>query len=178
MDARLRPITSTELAMELNKLFNALELKTGSPASKMDGYILACQGQPYQSLKLTIEAIISGSFPEFRKWCPTAPELGAAVRDHAEKVKRQISLAEERMQIEDNRPVAVPVKLVDRRVEEARARMAAEERALLFTVSSDAEFYARRREVPSGGTYMAILSAVYGAKGSANYAPAPADVEW
>ncbi|MBB4066773.1 hypothetical protein [Gellertiella hungarica] len=145
----------------------------------MDSYIDACQGLPCHSVKMVIEAICTGQMPGFSlKWAPTAPELGAAVREHAAHVQKQVQLAEERMQIEDKRPVPVAVRLVEQRVAEARAAMDAEERALLFTVESHAELVSRRRELPPGAKYCGILSAVFGPPGSAKSPPVDADVAW
>lgn len=168
-----------ELATELNKLFRSLELKSGSPEQKIEGYLIALDGASHYALTTAIAKIIRGEIPDLsRKFCPTPPELGAVIRSEMEFVKKQIELAQERIQLEDKRPVAAPVKLLYERVADAERQMAAEERGLLFKVVSHADMLSRRREMPTGAVYMAILGAVYGPPGSAAVAaPPPIDDE-
>ncbi|WP_034853214.1 hypothetical protein [Sinorhizobium sojae] len=92
-----------------------------------------------------------------------------------EFVQKQIALAQERMQLEDKRPVAAPAKLLHERVADAEREMASEGRALLFKVLSHADMLSRRREMPTGSVYRAILGAVYGPPGSASAAQPPPD---
>ena len=103
-----------------------------------------------------------------KAFAPSSAELSTFMRDEMDAVKRQISLAQQRQQIEDNRPVAVrPVRL-EERIATAKQQMADESRKLLFEVTDHSQFMARRRELPAGAKYLAILSAVYGPPGSAN----------
>lgn len=181
-DARLRPATSVELATELNKLFRSLELKSGSPEQKIEGYLIALTGASHYALTTAIAKIIRGEVPDLsRKFCPTPPELGAVVRGEMEFVQKQIALAQERMTIEDKRPVAAPTKLLHERIADAERRMAEEGRALLFKVMSHGDMLSRRREMPAGARYISILGAVYGPPGSASAADPPQiddDIPW
>ena len=183
MDARLREATSIELAAELNRLFNTLDLKTGTPESKLDGYVTACRGCSYHALKTTIDRITRGEIAGMsKKFCPTAPELGEAIRDYTQEIEKQIALAAERVQIADHRPIAVAPRLLDDRVKAARLKMEDEERALLFPVTTHAEWLSRRKEAPAGAIYSGILSAVYGPPGSLRQSlkqeKSSADVVW
>lgn len=165
-DARLRPATSVEMATELNRLFRCLELKTGSPEDKIEGYLIALEGASHYALTTAVNKLIRGEVDGVsRKFCPTPPELSAVIRDEMAFVRKQNDLARERMQLEDKRPVAAQVKTLFDRVAEAKQKMVDEGRSLLFEVSSHADMLARRRSMPQGSVYVSILGAAYGPPG-------------
>ncbi|MDI7862555.1 hypothetical protein MRS76_11340 [Rhizobiaceae bacterium n13] len=172
------------MAMELNRLFRTLELKTGNPEEKIEGYLIAVQGASHHALQTTIARIIRGEIDSFsKKFCPTPPELAAAIRLEMQFVDRQIAIAAERLKIADNRPQAAQHLTIADRQADAHRRMADENRAFLFSVGSHAELLSRRREIPAGGTYTAITGQVWGPPGSAAVAvgepvAADDDIHW
>ncbi|NHT75913.1 hypothetical protein G8E10_09495 [Rhizobiaceae bacterium CRRU44] len=175
------------MATELNKLFRSLELKTGSPEEKIEGYLIAIAGASHYALTTAITKIIRGEIDSIsKKFCPTAPELSSIIRDEMAFVKKQIELAIGRMELEDQRPISVKPMLLMDRIAQATQRMVDEDRALLFTVTSHPGFLARKGELPTGGIYCAILGAAYGPQGSASRPlpaqevpdPVAADLDW
>lgn len=172
-DARLREATSMELTIGLRKLFSALPLRRGDVDSQLEGYLIALRGATYYALDAVVLKIIRGEIDGMsRTFAPTPPELSAALRSEMDFVQKQIALAQERMQLEDKRPVGVKPLLLDDRISAARQRMADEGRKELFRVSSHADFMSRRKAMPAGSTYCSILGAVYGAPG---YVPPQAE---
>lgn len=145
----------------------------------MESYLIACHKCTKHAIETVVVKLIRGELKDMPKaWAPSPAELSSAIRDEMTFVARQVELAAERQMIEDNRRVAVPVKLIDQRVAEAKERMLRERRKLLFTVASHDQFLSRRRDIPSDGVYLSILAAAYGGPGSLDaVAAAPAAVD-
>lgn len=154
------------MAMELNRLFRCLELKSGSPDEKIEGYLIAIHGTSYHALQTTVNRIIRGEIKGMStKFCPTPPELSAAIREEMDFVQKQVDLVAERAMIADNRPVVLRPKNYEDRANELRARMAAAGRMVAFTVNSHDDFLRKRHSIPKGGEYFAITGECYGPPG-------------
>ncbi|MBX5001866.1 hypothetical protein HJB72_28500 [Rhizobium lentis] len=109
--------------------------------------------------------LIRGELKDMPKaWAPSPAELSTAIRDEMSFVQRQVDLEQEKLAIADMRKDPVKPKLLDDRIAEAREKMAAEGRKLLFAV--DAHSNSRRSNMPVGSTYVGILGAWYGPPGS------------
>jgi hypothetical protein len=161
--------------MALSKLFRALPPRKASPDELLESYLIACHQCTKHGIETVVVKLIRGEIEGLSKsFAPSSAELSSAIRSEMEYVQKQITMAQDRLKIEDNRPVAVKPLLLADRIQAARERMAAEDRVLLFTVGGHSDFLAKRREIPAGGEYIAILGEVYGHAGSAK-APAPAD---
>lgn len=137
---------------------------------QIEGYLIAMQGATAHALKVTIQRVIRGEIDGIsRRYCPTAPELSAAIRDEMADVAKKINLEKNRVAIEDNRPKAVKQPNILERVNAQRARMTSEGRALLIRFDSFDAFiqYSRRNTLPKGVFYMPATAELYGAAGSA-----------
>lgn len=155
------------MAMELNKLFRSLELKTGNPDEKIEGYLIAIAGASYHALQTTVARIIKGEIDGIsKKFCPTPPELATAIRDEMAFVRKQVDLAAQRVTIEDNRPKMIKPLNAFERVDQRRAKMRDEGRKLLFTVNNIDQLNARKRELPKDFGYIALTGEVFGPPGS------------
>ncbi len=134
---------------------------------QLEGYLIALYGASHYALDITVNRVIRGEIEGLsRKYCPTAPELSAAIRSEMQFVERQIALAHERLQIADNRVVARRPVLIEERIQIARQKMADEGRALLLEVQSHAASLSPGRKMPPGSVYSGILCAWYGPPGS------------
>lgn len=153
--------------MALGRLFSALPVRQGDAADQIEVYVFALDDVTHQALDTVVAQAVRGQHPNFsRKFAPTCAELGEAIFEEMARAKRQMELAEEKLRIEDNRVVAVRPKLIDERIAEAKAKMAAEGRRFLFECETHAGSNTRRRECPVGSIYVGILSAFYGPPGS------------
>jgi hypothetical protein len=153
--------------MALGKLFRALQPKKGSVEELSESYLIACHKCTKHALEAVIVKLIRGEIEGVSKaFAPSSAELSAAIRSEMQWVEKQIKLAEDRMQIEDNRPVARPAMLLQDRVDAAKRKMLDEERTYLFSTESHASVGTRRRDVPAGSIYVGILGAFYGPIGS------------
>lgn len=180
-DGRLREATTAEISTALGKLFRALPPRKASPGELEESYLIACHKCTKHAIETVVVKLIRGELAQLSKsFAPSPAELSTAIREEMDFVQKQIALAQERVQLEDRRPVAVPAKLLHERVADAERQMAGEGRAMLFKVVSHADMLSRRREMPTGSVYMAILGAVYGAPGSASAKPPPIenDIPW
>jgi hypothetical protein len=162
--------------MALGRLFSALPVRQGDAADQIEVYVYALEDVTHHALDAVVAQAIRGSHPKFsRKWAPTCAELGEAVADEMERVKRQMELAEEKLRIADNRAAAVRPKLIDERISDAKAKMLAEGRRFLFEAGTFSGLASRRRECPPGSIFVGILCAAYGPEGSL-YQPEPQPV--
>lgn len=145
----------------------------------MESYLVACARCTRHAIETVVIKLIRGEIDGAPKaFAPSSAELSTFLRDEMDAVKRQISLVQQRQQIEDNRPTAVrPIRLEDR-IATARQQMADEDRKLLFEVIDHSQFMARRRDLPAGAKYSAILSAVYGPPGSNSEPETASDIEF
>ena len=137
---------------------------------QIEGYLIAMQGATAHALKVTIQRVIRGEIDGIsRRYCPTAPELSAAIRDEMADVAKKIDLERNRFAIEDNRPRAVERLNILDRVNGIKARLKSEGRALLVRFDSFDAFnqYARRNILPKGFFYLPATAELYGAPGSA-----------
>lgn len=173
--------------MELNRLFRSLELKTGNPDDKIEGYLTAIAGVTYHALQTTVVRIIRGEIDGIsRKFCPTPPELSAAIRAEMEAVQRQVNLAAERLALSDQRPTAAPRRTFQDRAALSDAEMRGEGRAVIATFPTfDAFLSARsqhREALQNGARYVALTGKLWGAPGAPGLNDEPgeltADVEW
>ncbi|MBB4342126.1 hypothetical protein GGE17_003550 [Rhizobium leguminosarum] len=153
--------------MALGRLFSALPVRQGDAADQIEVYVFALDEVTHHALDTVVAQAIRGSHPKFsRKFAPTCAELGEAIIDEMERVKRQMELAQEKLRIEDNRPVAAAPRLFEQRAADARAKMEAEGRRFLFEADSFSAAASSRRNLRPGSTYVGILGAWYGPEGS------------
>jgi len=172
MDARLREATTAEISTALGKLFRALPPRKASPAELEESYLIACHKATKHAIETVVVKLIRGELDKLSKsFAPSPAELSAAIRDEMAFVQKQIDLAQERMQLEDRRPVGVRPKLLHERQSEARGRMADERRALLHSGVTHAVSVTKLRECPTGSAFISITGEIYGPPGSSDNAP-------
>jgi hypothetical protein len=153
--------------MALGRLFSALPVRQGDANDQIEVYVFALEDVTHHALDTVIAQAVRGQHPKFsRKFAPTCAELGEAIIDEMERVKRQIELAQEKLRIEDNRPVVVPTLKLDDRIAAAHARMRDEGRKLLYAVDAHSASAVGRRNLRPGSVYVGILGAYYGPPGS------------
>ncbi len=156
-----------EILTVLGKLFRALKPKNGNVEELSEGYLIACHKCTKHALETVVLKLIRGEIDGLsRVFAPSSADLSAAIRSEMQFVEKQIALAEERVQIADNRPVARRPVLIEERIQIARQKMADEERKLLLEVDSYAASMAHSRKMPVGSVYNGILCAWYGPVGS------------
>lgn len=183
MDARLREATTAEISTALGKLFRALPPRKASPIELEESYLIACHKATKQAIDTVVIKLIRGELDKLSKsFAPSPAELSSAIRDEMDFVRRQIQLAEERQQLEDNRPIAARTKLLHERQADARAKAADERRAVLFTGIGHDVWLSKARECPSGTIWVAITGEVYGPPGSFDTMPSAQpsadDIPW
>lgn len=169
--------------MALGRLFSALPVRQGDPADQIEVYVIALVDVSFYALEHVVLQAISGQHPKLSKrFAPTTAELGEAVREEMANVSRQLELAQDRLRIADNRPVAVRPKLLHERQTEARNRMTDERRALIASGIAHAASIGKMRECPVGSKFVAITGEIYGPPGSIDTAPpappAADDIPW
>jgi hypothetical protein len=77
-----RPITDTDIATSLTKLFHALPPRKGNLAELADGYKIALHGCSNQALGVTVLRYMRGEIADMAmSYAPTPPELAKAVRE-------------------------------------------------------------------------------------------------
>jgi hypothetical protein len=153
--------------MALGRLFSALPIRQGDVVDQIEVYVFALEEVSHYAMDFVIAQAIRGQHPKFsRKFAPSTAELGEAIIEVMDSVKRQNELAQERMQIADNRPVARRPILIEERIQIARQKMADEERKLLLEADSYAAGMTHSRKMPVGSVYSGILCAWYGPPGS------------
>lgn len=168
----------------LGKLFRALPPRKANPEELIESYEIAFRGCTRHSIETVVIKLIRGELDGYdKRFAPSPPELSTALRDEMAYVRKQIDLAEERLQIADNRPKPMPHRTIWQRQAEAKQRMAAEGRALLKSDLAYTDVKAVMRGFPVGSTYVATLGAIYGPEGSAANAdpvpePAASDIPW
>lgn len=166
-DARLREATTAEISTALGKLFRALPPRKASPAELEESYLIACHRATKHAIDTVVVKLIRGEMEKLSKsFAPSPAELSSAIRDEMDFVRRQVELAQERLALADNRPKAAQFVPLNDRIEAKRRQMREEGRPLLFVVSNHTELHARRREMPAGGTYLALTGEVYGPPGA------------
>lgn len=142
----------------------------------MESYLIACHKCTKHAIESVVIKLIRGEIKDMPKaFAPSSAELSTALRDEMEFVKRQIALEADRVAIKDMRKDAVPARLIEGRIADAKAKMAAEGRRFLFEADSFSGMASRRRECPPGSIFVGILCAAYGPVGSVNQ-PEPAPV--
>ncbi|RNL45641.1 hypothetical protein D7I41_09645 [Ochrobactrum sp. MH181795] len=101
-------------------------------------------------------------------FAPSPAELSVAIREEMASVAKQIELERGRTRIEDNRPMPAKRPNVLELVEDERARMKAEGRALLMRFESFDEFiqWVRRNRLPKNW-HRTHTYELYGPPGSA-----------
>lgn len=167
MNAMTRKATELDKRMALGRLFSALPVRQGDAADQIEVYVFALEDVTHHALDTVVAQAIRGQHPKFsRKFAPTCAELGEAILEEMERVKRQMELAQERLRIEDNRPVAAAPRLFEERANDARAKMQEEGRKLLYAVDAHSASAAGRRNLRPGSVYVGILGAYYGPPGS------------
>lgn len=155
--------------MALGRLFSALPVRQGDAADQIEVYVFALEDTTQQALETVISQAIRGQHPKFsRKFAPTCAELGEAIFEEMERVKRRAELEQEKLRIADHRPAALPTLKVQDRIDAAKARMQAEGRRFLLSCESYAAAKSMSSKVPVGSVYVGILCAWYGPVGSIN----------
>ncbi len=141
--------------------------KNGSAEELSESYLIACHKCTKHALETVVFKLIRGEIDGLsRVFAPSSADLSAAIRSEMQFVEKQIALAEERLQIADNRPAARRPMLIEERMQAARQKMADEGRALLLEVDSHAASLSAGRKMPPGSVYSGILCAWYGPVGS------------
>jgi hypothetical protein len=144
-----------------------LQPKKGSVEDLSEAYLIACHKCTKHALETVVVKLIRGEIDGVSKsFAPSSAELSAAIRSEMQFVQKQVAIAEQRMQIEDNRPVARKPVLIEERIQLARQKMADEERKLLLEVDSYTASIGPGRKMPPGSVYSGILCAWYGPVGS------------
>ncbi|MBY3162101.1 hypothetical protein HFO65_15815 [Rhizobium laguerreae] len=162
--------------MALGKLFRALPPRRANPEELMESYLIACHKCTKHAIEAVVIKLIRGELKDMPKaWAPSPAELSSAIRDEMDFVQRQVDLAAERQMIEDKRPVAAAPRLFEQRAADAKAKMEAEGRRLLFEADSFNAAASSRRNLRPGSIYVGILGAWYGPEGSL-YQPEPQPV--
>jgi hypothetical protein len=155
-----------EILTALGKLFRALKPKNGSVEELSEGYLIACHKCTKHALETVVVKLIRGEIDGLsRVFAPSSADLSAAIRSEMLFVEKQVALAEDRLQIADNRPVARRPVLIEERIQIAKQKMADEERKLLLECDSYSASQAHSRKMPVGSVYSGILCAWYGPAG-------------
>jgi len=177
MDARQRKATELEKRMALGRLFSALPVRHGEAADQVEVYLIALEDVTFYALDAVVKATISGRHPKLgKKFAPTTAELGEAIHDEMEQVSRLIEAQAEKLRLADHRPIAVRAPNYEERQELLRQQMADENRKIVFTVTSHDDFLRKRKHLPKGGVYHAVLGEAYGPPGWVPPAPEPPKV--
>lgn len=180
--------------MALGRLFSALPVRHGEAADQVEVYLIALEDVTFYALDAVVKMAISGRHPKLsKKFAPTTAELGDAIHDEMEHVQKLIEIAQERMLLENHRPIAIRAPNYEERQGMLREQMAEERRALFFTVTSHDDYLRKRKHLPIGGVYHALLGEAYGPPGwvppvepqkpepdvlDEEPAPQPAEVDW
>lgn len=149
--------------MALGRLFSALQVRHGEAADQVEVYLIALEDVTFYALDAVVKMTISGRHPKLgKKFAPTTAELGEAIHDEMEQVARLIEAQAEKLRLADHRPIAVRAPNYEERQELLRQQMAEENRKIVFTVTSHDDFLRKRKHLPKGGVYHAVLGEAYG----------------
>lgn len=179
--------------MALGRLFSALPVRHGEAADQVEVYLIALEDVSFYALDAVVKMAITGRHPKLsKKFAPTTAELGEAIHDEMDQVARLIEAQAEKLRLADHRPVAIRAPNYEERQATLRQQMADEGRSIVFTVTSHDDFLRKRKHLPLGSVYHALLGEAYGPPGwlppeppkvaepdpTPEPEPQPMDVDW
>ena len=145
------------------KLFSVLPRRNGKAEDNdaaLEGYQIALAGVDLAALIEVVGQVIRGEVDGLSlKYCPTPPELSAAIRGRMKDTRRQIARETERKVTYEPTPFISVQMMIDA----AKLRMADQGRVKIAEAESLdlAREMAKRGEVPPGSVYSALLGAFY-----------------